>query len=262
MQNNRKLIVDTHCEIYSMIKDRAHDIFWNLEQHVEKNQVVPGAIYVIGREQALLYSTLVHDLVKLNNISIVYSNPNEGAEPMEWNLLRGGYTDLLTQKQLIVITGGDINPAHTQLLYENFLCKIHDYDENMQAVREYATRQQTIRPYKFLFLNGRLREHRKYLLNRFRDTGLLNETLWTNLDSSPGVGPNFGVFTDDQIHNGVRLLYHNQQDTFPVKYLPVRYEVTRYQDRVTDNVTDLPTDCYDPKKRQILAKEYLFKNEW
>ena len=51
MLGSRKLIVDTHSEIYSMIKDHADDIFWNLKQHIEKNQVVPGAIYVIGREQ-------------------------------------------------------------------------------------------------------------------------------------------------------------------------------------------------------------------
>ena len=265
MLGNRKLIVDTHSEIHSMIKDRADGIFWNLEQHVQKNQVVPDAIYVIGREQAKLYSALVHDLVKLNNISVVYSNPNEGAEPMEWNLLNGGYTDLLTQRQMIVVTGGDINPAYTHLLYESFLCKIYDYDENIQAVQEYAARQQAVRPYKFLFLNGRLREHRKYLLRCFHDTGLINEILWTNLDSSGGIGPNLMVFTDDQKHNGFDLAYRNQmirRDTIPVKYLPAKYEVSRYQDRVTDNVTDLPTDCYDPKKRQILAKEHLFKNEW
>ena len=51
MLGNRKLILDTHSEIYSMIKDHADDIFWDLGQHVKKNQVVPGAIYVIGREQ-------------------------------------------------------------------------------------------------------------------------------------------------------------------------------------------------------------------
>jgi hypothetical protein len=247
-----------------MIKDRADGIFWNLEQHVQKNEIVNGAIYVIGREQALLHSTLVHDLVKSNNISIVYSNPNEGSEPMEWNLLSSGYTDLLTQRQMIVVTGGDINPAYTQLLYENFLCKIHDYNENMQAVQEYADKQQATRPYKFLFLNGRLREHRKYLLHRFRDTGLINEILWTNLDSSIGVGPSPGVLTA-QTHNGLNLVYHGRairNDTFPVKYLPAKYEVSRYRDRVIDTVTNLPTDCYDPKKKQILAKEYLFKNEW
>lgn len=264
MLGNRKLIVDTHSEVYSMIKDRASGIFWNLEQHVQKNQVVPGAIYVIGREQALLYSSLVHDLVNSNNISMVYCNPNEGAEPMEWNLLRGGYTNLLTQGQMIVVTGGDINPAYKQLLYENFLCKIHDYNENIQAIEEYKIRQQSERPYKFLFLNGRLREHRKYLLHHFHNTGLLNETLWTNLDSSQGVGPTVGVLAS-QIHNELNLRYNGQlllNNTFPVKYLPVNYEVDRYQDRITDSVTNLPTDSYDPRKNQMLAKEHLFKNEW
>ena len=35
MLGSRKLIVDTHSEIYSMIKDHADDIFWNLKQNLK-----------------------------------------------------------------------------------------------------------------------------------------------------------------------------------------------------------------------------------
>jgi hypothetical protein len=41
----------------------------------------------------------------------------------------------------------------------------------------------TDKPYKFLFLNGRMRSHRKYLLERFQANGLLDQSLWTNLDT-------------------------------------------------------------------------------
>ena len=244
MLGNRKLIIDTHCEIYSMIKEHADGMFWNLEQHVEKNQLVPGAIYVIGREQACQNPTLIKDLINSNNISIVYSNPSEGSEPMEWNLFQSGLTELLTHGQVLLVTGGNVNPAYPQLLYENFLGKVHDYNENIQAIQEYADNQQTERPYKFLFLNGRMRGHRRYFLYKFKETGLLDQTLWTNLDASKGVGELH--LTKSSIEYPVGLL--------PVHYMPPEYEVDRYRKRTatpTETLTDL-----------LEGKFNLFDQEW
>ena len=243
MLDNRKLIVDTHCEIYGLIP--ADVIFWNLEQHVQKNQVVPNSVYVIGREQASRYSALVHDLIKSHNILVVYSNPTEGSEPMEWSLIRGGYCELLAQKQMIVLAGGSINEEYPHLLYENFLGKVHDYDENLKAIEEYSVNQQSQRPYKFLFLNGRMREHRKYLLTKFQKTGLLDQALWSNLDASLGVGRmNFIA------GSGISC----SSDPFPVHYLPAEYEVEKYQAHTAvapESVTG-----------RLEGKFNLFKNEW
>ena len=244
MLDNRKLILDTRSEIYDMLKDRADGIFWNFKEHVEKNQLVSGAVYVIGREQARVNSSLIQDLIKSNTISVVYSNPSEGSEPMEWNLLQSGFAELLTQRQMLVITGGDINTAYPQLLYENFLGKVHDYNENVQAIQEYADNQQTERPYKFLFLNGRMRGHRRYFLYKFKETGLLDQTLWTNLDASKGVGPMH--LTKSSIQYPVGLL--------PVHYMPPEYEVDRYRKRTatpTETLTDL-----------LEGKFNLFDQEW
>jgi hypothetical protein len=71
MLGNRKLILDTHSEIYSMIKDHADDIFWNLQQHIQKNQVVPNAIYVIGREQTRLYNKQLRTLIDTAGIRVI-----------------------------------------------------------------------------------------------------------------------------------------------------------------------------------------------
>jgi hypothetical protein len=248
MLGNHKLILDTHCEIYDMIKNRADGIFWNFEQHVQKNEIVPGAVYVIGREQASRYSMLVQDLIKSNTISVVYSNPNEGSEPMEWNLLRSGFVELLAQRQMLVVTGGNINSAYPQLLYENFLVKVHDYTENIQAIQDYAVNQQTERPYKFLFLNGRMRDHRKYLLNKLQETGLLDQSLWTNLDSSTGVGAM-------QLTDPMNTLHYNYiNNTIPVHYLPAEHEVDRYRSR-----TLVPTETLTDR---LEGKFNLFDNEW
>ncbi len=70
------------------------------------------------------------------------------------------------------------------MLYENFLPKILDYDENVNAVEKYWNNYSTLRPYKFLFLNGRSRVHRRYMLKQL--SALLDQALWTNLDLGNG----------------------------------------------------------------------------
>lgn len=232
MIGNRKLILDTHCEIFDMIKDFTDETFWNFEQHVQQNQLVSGAVYVIGREQARLNSVAIQDLINSNTISVVYSNPTEGSEPMEWNLHNAGFTELLTQGRMLVVTGGDINPAYPQILYENFLGKVHDYNENIAAIQEYADKQQLSRPYKFLFLNGRMRGHRKELIYRFKKSGLIDQSLWTNLDDSNGVGPLIiNSSGTEKMRNGVPPPVDTcySDGSFPVQYLPAEYEVEQYR---------------------------------
>ena len=257
MLGNRKLIVDTHSEIYSMIKDHADETFWNFEQHVQQNQLVLGAVYVIGREQSRLNSVVIQDLINSNTISVVYSNPTEGSEPMEWNLRSAGFTELLTQGQMLVVTGGDINPAYPHILYENFLGKVHDYDENIAAIQEYANKQQPVRPYKFLFLNGRMRGHRKELIYRFKKSGLIDQSLWTNLDDSIGVGPlDLDKGGTEKMCNGVPLPVDTcySDGSFPVHYLPAEYEVEQY--RV--NLATLPNAITG----RAQGKYNLFQNDW
>jgi hypothetical protein len=61
---------------------------------------------------------------------------------------------------------------------------IVEYQENraaqIQALWEYSDQ----RPYKFLFLNGRVRVHRRHMLKRL--SALLDQAVWTNLDLGNG----------------------------------------------------------------------------
>ena len=228
-----------------MIKDRADGIFWNLEQHIQKNQVVNGAIYVIGREQACQNPTLIKDLINSNNISIVYSNPSEGSESMEWQLIRSGLTELLATGQVLLVTGGNVNPAYPHVLYENYLGKVHDYAENLEAIQEYADKQQPDRPYKFLFLNGRMRGHRKELIHKFQQSGLINQSLWTNLDDSNGVGP-MKLTAPPNICC--------RAGTFPVRYLPAEYEIERYKINLSV--------AHEVVTGPLNGKHNLFQRQW
>lgn len=184
MLDNRQLIVDTHCEIYPMIKSHADAIFWNLQQHIDKNQVIPGAVYVIGREQIKKYGTQFRSLIETANIKAVFSNPHEGSETMLNHCYHYGIADLVLNHKILLVGGGDMDQSWPCLQYESFLPKILNYDQNLLAIKQYQDQYTVHRPWKFLFLNGRARPHRKYLLDRL--SALLDQAIWTNLDKGNG----------------------------------------------------------------------------
>ena len=184
MLGNHKLILDTHCEIYHMIKQDADGIFWNLQQHIDRNQVVPGAVYVIGREQVRLYASQFRQLINSAGILAVFSNPHEGSETLLNHCHNYGIADLVLAHKILLVGGGDMDSTWPCLQYESFLTKVLNYNENLLAQQKYQDQYSTDRPCKFLFLNGRARPHRKYLLDRLRD--LLDQAIWSNLDAGNG----------------------------------------------------------------------------
>jgi hypothetical protein len=87
-----------------------------------------------------------------------------------------------------------------------------EYTENKAAQLQAALDYKTHRPYEFLFLNGRLRPHRKYLIDHLRAQGMLSHALWTNLGSQ------------------VELAFTSALDTGktePIRLLPPEYEIDR-----------------------------------
>jgi hypothetical protein len=98
------------------------------------------------------------------------------------------------------------------------------------------------KPYKFLFLNGRARPHRKYLYERFRQLGILEQSLWTMLDSRPTISRSF------TLPNGINQMATNSE----LRWLPAKYEVGQYQ-----NTTINP----GPANRTFVKNE-LFDNTW
>jgi hypothetical protein len=150
--------------------------------------------------------------------------------------LQLGIDDLVQQNKILLIGGGDMEPSYPCLQYESFLPKILDYQENIQAqTRQAEIFNKSNKPYKFLFLNGRIRSHRKYLLEHFRSTGLLDQSLWSNLDSNPGAGKT--------------LKHPRMYSPTTTRSLPVQYEVHRYQN------STIETDNH-------YKKYHLFNNEW
>ena len=225
MVNNQTLVLDTHCEVYDQLTPWADEEFWNLQEHIADNKLIPGAIYLIGRQQFSINIPLIRQLVTDNIIKVILSNPSEGSEPLKHHCADIYHVDdLVTSKLLLLIGGGDMESSWPCLQYDAFLPKILDYEENVTVISTSEEIYTTYnKPYKFLFLNGRGRSHRFYLLQRFNANKLLDKCLWTNLDTANGI---------------------------PIQYLPIQYEVDQFQ----KNYNVVTTDQF--------VKHTLFKNIW
>lgn len=201
MQKTPKLVLDTFSEIYNLLKPYAEAEFWDLSQH----EIIPGAVYVVGRQQCINNKQRLLELVDNNTIRLVVSNPHEGSQTLDGQMTRLGFRGA----NIKLIAGGDMPPGWDYILYDKFLPEILDYQDNLQAAdASSAIYDKTQKPWKFLFLNGRGRPHRAAALRKLSARNLLENSLWTNLDSING----------------------------PVRTLPTEYEVQRYQNNaVTDN---------------------------
>jgi hypothetical protein len=238
MQNKPNLVLDTLCEVYDLLLPWAKDSFWDFSKHT----IHPGAIYLVGRQQFKENQQQLKLLAEQGVIKVILSNPHEGSETLQTQALSLGIKSHVDSGQMLLLGGGNMSSDWKCLQYDSFLPKVYDYDQNLLAAdRVDDIFNKTQKPYKFLFLNGRMRANRKYLLEYFRITGTLAHSLWTSLDAKPGPGRHLRL-----THNGQNLM-----DTVrPAKTLDPYYEVDRYQHR-SNPVTD-----------QAYVKHDLFDQEW
>lgn len=204
MLGNHKLIVDTFCEVYDLLTPYIDAEFWDFSNH----DLVPGAIYLIGRKQ--FSNNVARIRESLDQINVVLSNPAEGSETLLKQCQSLGIEDLVHQGRILLIGGGDMETKWNCLQYDSFLPKLLDYEQNIQAIQSTELIYQTPdKPYKFLFLNGVYRTHRQWLLDAWRHNKILDQSLWTCLDRQLG----------------------------PTQTLPPKYEYIDYVDQV-----NVPTD--------------------
>ena len=225
-----KLILDTYCEVYDQLKPWADGEFFDFSKHT----VVDGAIYLIGRAQMNHNVGKVIDIVENNIAKIIFSNPAEGSETLLSHVSDLGLIKYITDRKVLLIGGGDLEASIPCLQYDSFLPTIQDYTENLESMARHTEIYEKInKPYKFLFLNGRSRPHRRHLLTRFFNSGLLNDALWTNLDRH----------CHSPIFNGVT-------GSADIKYLDPYYEVDAYHQQITKPTNDQ------------FVKNHLFDNTW
>ena len=240
MLGNRRLILDTMSEVHNILKPWADQTFWDLD----KVSPVEGGVYVFGRQHFLDYMPTIREMAETGKYIIVFDNSAEGSWSLESQLKQLRVDDLVRDGKILVIGGADIAPEYGILMHEHFLPSILDYKENL-AAQQYTDEifNKTDKPYKFLFLNGRARPHRKYLYERFRRNGVLDYSLWTMLDSKPTIVRAF-TFIEDSINV--------MATPSELRRLPDHYEVAQYREPTFGPI--IPENCF--------LKQELFRREW
>ena len=233
-----KIYIDARCEVDDLLIPIALDVF----EDFDLVSIRPGAIYVLGRDTMIQCAEKIRSIVEQKSAHIVFSNPAEGASTMQGQFERFSVRDLLDSGQIMVLSGGDLDSRYRYFKFENFFQRLMNFDENIESMNCIdKIFDKTIKPYKFLFLNGRMRPHRKWMLQSLRDAGLLEQGLYTNLHSR-----NAPVRNLSYMQNGRDLL----NEIEPIHYLPEQYEVNSYQIQISK-----PCDNID-------VKHHLFNNEW
>jgi hypothetical protein len=251
MLGNRKLILDTFCGVYDLLKSQADGEFWDFGQHT----VVPDAVYLMSYKE-YANNPQVRNLVEQDTIQLVLSIPSEGSSTLIEKCKELQLTDLALDGKILLLSGGDMDQNWKHLQYDYFLPSLFNSfsgsvnESSIQNIAELNTLalrrcaeifSKTQKPYKFLFLNGYLRPHRKYLIEQLDLANVLTCSLWSNLTAQSGSSRYFSV-----MHNGQDLMVHPR----PIQYLPEKYELETYRSNLST------------PSNSLLAKNHLFSHTW
>lgn len=230
MLGSHKIIVDTWAEVYDLLKPYADSEFWQWPTELD-----PDSVYIVGRVLLKQHWTEITQWATQHPGRIVFSNPAEGSETVLLQLKRLRIADHVRDGRIGLLTSGDLESGWRYCRTDCYFSNIVEYTENKAAQLQSALDYKSHRPYEFLFLNGRLRPHRKYLIDHLRAQGLLSNALWTNLSSQ------------------VEMAFTSALDTGltePLRLLPPEYEI----DRAVPQLTTVPESGF--------VKHELFGNTW
>ena len=229
MLGTHRIVVDEWSEVWDLLKPYADDSFWQLPD------LNPENIYIVGRLLLKNNWTEITTWATEYPGRIVFCNPAEGSETVLLQLRRLRIADHVRDGRILLMTSGDLEPGWNHFSTDCYFSNIVEYRENraaqIQALWEYTD----LRPYKFLFLNGRLRPHRKCLIDGLREQKLLDHSLWSNLGSTVEM-----EFTSD--------LVPNKQEH--IRLLPPEYEIPR----AVPQLTQISVSGF--------VKHELFSNTW
>lgn len=231
MLGSHRLVVDEWAEVWDLLKPHADASFWQWSDV----KFDPQSYYIIGRLELHKNWQSIRDLAEQYPGRIIFCNPAEGSETVLLQIRRLRIRDLVESGKLGLITSGDLEPGINYIKTDCYFSNIVTYLENIAAHNRAAEVQTANKAYDFLFLNGRLRPHRKYLIDGLRSAGLLDRALWTNLNQTVAM-----PWTS-------KLIVNNSE---PIRFLPKRYEIERA----------IPNQ--ESAAQQDFAKHTLFGNTW
>lgn len=246
MIHGKWLVLDRYCEVYDLLRPHADAYFYDVSTY----NFVPNSIVVLdgfGRSRGELdisqYKEKVKNLIHSRpDLLFVFCKPSEAGETLEWHIPVLGFGSEAMYKKMLVIGGGEMDNRYACLSYERFLERVWDIEHNQQCLKSFDEIYNVKnKKYKFLLLSGRAREHRKYLLEKLELSKVLDQGLYSCLDSSAILDKGIRLF-----HDGRELLSRPRE----IKYLPPEYEIESVRDRI-----GLPSNNF-------FVKYDLFNGEW
>jgi hypothetical protein len=232
MLGTHKLIVDEWAEVWDLLKPYADESFWQWPDTFD-----PNARYIVGRVVLKDNWQTITDLSTQYPGRIIFSNPAEGSETVLLQIKRLRISEHVRDGRIGLLTSGDLASAWNYCKTDCYFTNIVEYTENKAAQLQAALDHKTHRPYEFLFLNGRLRPHRKYLIDGLQSRSLLDRALWSNLGDQVEM-----AFTSEL----------TTEKSEPIRLLPAEYEI----DRAREN---LDPELYT---NGGFIKHTLFNNTW
>jgi hypothetical protein len=226
------IAIDQWSEIFDLFEGYADKVFWKFSEH----EFDPSELTIIGRTQLKENYFKICDLAEKYPGKILFANPAEGSQTILMQLKRLRIEDLVRREKILLLASGDLEPGLDYIRTDGYFANICEYEENLAASRVDA-RSNRSKPFDFLFLNGRLRPHRKYLIDRLRGLGLLDRALWSNLGSQ----------VELEWTSSLTVAKHE-----PIRLLPSCYEI----DRAVPNLSG----ALDQETGFI--KHRLFNNTW
>ena len=232
MLGPHRIIVDEWAETWDLLKPSADDSFWQWPAELD-----PAAVYIVGRVLLKQHWQEITDWADRYPGRIVFSNPAEGSETILLQLKRLRIADRVRDGRIGLLTSGDLEQGIKYCKTDCYFSNIVEYAENLQAhtAVNHPEYLRVNKPYEFVMLNGRLRPHRKYMLDALRAKGLLKNALYTCLGSEVEM-----AFTSEL----------TVQSTEPIRLLPPEYEIAR----AVDNLTSVADTGF--------VKHELFGNTW
>ncbi len=243
MLGTHKIIVDEWAEVWDLLKPHADGSFWQMPA------LDPENIYIIGRVLLKENWQAITDWATEHPGRVVFSNPAEGSETILLQLQRLRITEHVRDGRIGLLTSGDMEAGWPYCRTDCYFSNIVEYTENRAEQLLGALNYKTHRPYEFLFLNGRLRPHRKWLIDGLRSQGLLTHALWTNLGSTVEMG-----FTS--------VLKPPQEE--PIRLLPEQYEIERAQSRLSTvgNTGFVKHDLFNNTWGDAIVNHRCYTDTW
>jgi len=261
MPRMHNLFVDTHSTVYDLLSPHCTGDFWEFADFDPPQ----ASTVVVGRQQFTTNLPKVRDLVTQQRCQIVFDNAAEGSQTLQQQLLFMGVNDLVQNNQIKLISGGDLDYSYSYLLHDHFFNVILGYEYNLEQMsRVGSIYSKKIKPYKFLFLNGRARPHRQYLWHKFKKLELLSQSLCTMLEGTEIKQLPTRYEVEHYQHNQIvstnnRLIKHAMFDnTWGEIYARADPYIDSYFSLVTETVVDYPHSFRTEK----IAKPLLLGHPW